>query len=184
MGKGLCTEGYLSMSINPILKNGEDIERWFFLCSKYGGWQGVGEKLISKSTPLEIMEKLGLKDQEWIEEKFHSRVNPFDRSATEIGKTPDTKQPPTTSSFSAFNTANKGAFLSPSPMLWPKVTTSRVEPEITDARAGKLWEWLKKKVGEEAAYAALKGVVETSKRKPYPLNAIRYLKLEPPPWSL
>lgn len=54
-----------------------------------------------------------------------------------------------------------------------------LQPEINNTRAALEWDWLCQEVGENVARAAL--VDLPGRRRPYPLNIIKYLGLECPP---
>ncbi|WP_312283590.1 hypothetical protein [Candidatus Igneacidithiobacillus taiwanensis] len=54
-----------------------------------------------------------------------------------------------------------------------------MEPELTNDRARREWQWLCREVGETVARAALARL--PGKRRPYPLNVARVLGIELPP---
>ncbi|WP_312283598.1 hypothetical protein [Candidatus Igneacidithiobacillus taiwanensis] len=54
-----------------------------------------------------------------------------------------------------------------------------MEPELTNNRARREWQWLCSQVGETVARAALARL--PGKRRPYPLNIARVLGIELPP---
>ncbi len=54
-----------------------------------------------------------------------------------------------------------------------------MEPELTNERARREWQWLCREVGETVARATLARL--PGKRRPYPLNVARALGIELPP---